>query len=141
MDDFDLDFNGNIGTPVSKIKENEKMNLDFNLDNNYKEDKLYKKDLNMNQLVRNLELKLDTKKPEIIEIEHTPDTFYSRLQNFKHSDLLLYVFIFILLNTGYVIVFINNFLIKFQKNNISTGNIVVRTILFSIMIYLIKKYN
>jgi hypothetical protein len=127
MDEFDLESNENIGTPVSKI------NLDYKSDMKYKEDKLSKKDLGMNQLARNLELKLDSRNTNIeSEESEKKDNYLNKISNFKYYDLVFYIFFFILLNTEFIVGLIKK---------VPYNNLVIRTIIFSIMIYIVKKLN
>ena len=137
MEEFDLDLNENIGTKVNEL------NLDYVSDRKYKEDKLNKKDLGINQLARSLELKLDKYDQHPVMEESEVDNSYKlpNFKNFKHYDLVFYVFFFIFFNTNFVIKLINNNISNIKKINNSTGNLSIRTLLFCIMIYVIKKLN
>jgi hypothetical protein len=130
MDEFELEST-DMGTSVCDIKSTVS-------DRKYKEDKLSKKDLNMNQLARNLELKLDMIDKPVEKVEEK-DTFHE-IKNFKHTDLILYIFFFILFNTKFIIELLNKNLSYIHKNNLS-WNLFIRTLLFSIVIYVVKKLN
>ncbi len=130
MNEFGLDDIENIGTPISKIKEN-----------NIKKDKIY-------NFTKHLETNLDNlnKKPNEM-VKNT--NIIMKEENLTNTNLLLviYIVLFCLLNTELIInsiyYLINLSINPDDTNNqiITTLNLLLRTLLFGLILYLIKNYN
>lgn len=202
MDDFDIDFNDEIGTSVSKLKNgqqftntNVRTNDSHDTDIDY--DKIIeslhnsdtfantqdgnmrpKREINMNQFARNMEVNLDnfnSREPlpvnfthqmmnssqnklieQIEQLEKTPQDsvqmtktpeenqgfrgILSRITNFEYIDIILYVLIFMLLNNKFIIGLI--YRAPFIRTIASPyPNLIIRSLIFGLSIYLIKKFN
>jgi hypothetical protein len=71
--------------------------------------------------------------------ENTNSNIFENLKTYKNIDIFIYVCIFIVLNNSLTINIINNKL-KFINNN-DVFNLGIRTILFTIILYIIKTYK
>jgi hypothetical protein len=154
MEEFEFDDIDNIGTNIDKLKS-----VDSNSNNNIKNnnDMLKpKKKLNMNLFVKNLEKDLQNfKTTDSLDIRPSNAT-NSDMPNTKRSDnvintinietnklnylydniyfeVIIYMLVFMLLSHN-----IFNNITLFQSEYISLG---VRTLLFGVIIFIIKKLN
>ena len=72
---------------------------------------------------------------------------YSILKKIKkfiledNKDLMIIILIFVLLNTHFIINLINNKVSFIKDINNIYPNLIIRTIIFSIILYILKKYN
>lgn len=131
----DLNYNDMVGTPVSQLKQRQKPKY------------------NISQLAKNIELDLqknnysDNENNDSSESDEMPvyknKKHYKNnnyLYNFKDYDIIILSIIFLLLNINYTINFLNDYLIYFKNIDISYINVTVRSIIFAILFYLIKKF-
>jgi len=128
-----LNYNDMVGTPVSQLKKKPKYNI--------------------KQLAKNMELDLqknnysDNENNDSSDSDLTPVNKNKKLYknnnyfyNFKDYDIIILSIIFLLLNINYSIEFLNNYLIYFKNIDISYINVGIRSIIFAILFYLIKKF-
>lgn len=196
MEDFNLNFDNEIGSSVSQLKERRNNNLktnevdnfgDTDIDydtimNNLKHSETFndtqsqlkqmkpKKQLNVSNMEKSLQFDLNnipnldeplpinftnkminkeskelpknnpmdiiqkTKPTEVIKKE--PNTFL----NWEYADILLYGLLFILLNNLFSISLINKIPKVIEYNRFQI-NLIIRTIIFSAGVFLIKKYS
>ena len=130
-----LNYNDMVGTPVSQLKQRQKPKY------------------NIKQLAKNMELDLqknnysDNENNDSSDSDLTPVNKNKKLYknnnyfyNFKDYDIIILSIIFLLLNINYSIEFLNNYLIYFKNIDISYINVGIRSIIFAILFYLIKKF-
>jgi hypothetical protein len=185
MEEFDLNFDTNIGTSVSKLKNNNNNNnsetdIDYDklLDNlntsetNDRNTNLSHKpsnnnSINMNHFAKKLENKLDNIKKErdremFVEVKRPPlkmnvDSIKLAqkelkpsppikkpvepkvLEQFQHKDIVIYVVLFIILNSKLLIELIYD-KISFTQDK-PYPNLIIRAIVFGGLLFLIKKFN
>ena len=190
MEEFDLDLNDDMSTPISQLKNkstlekhnnNHKHHSDFEnshitpiLNNNtnyeikrsmmYKENKPKKhKQMNrpMNNFIRTLETDLDNlpivshKKHDMQPLdivlgtsrvsfnedknEYIPNTYSEGIM--VHRDIFISILLFMLLNNKIVIEIIYNYIPAFQKMDSPYPNLLLRTLIFGLILYLIKKFK
>jgi hypothetical protein len=111
-----------------------------------------KKNVNMNSFIRNLETNLDnmskshvidnednTSAPQSIEFRTVNEdkTLYEQFCEFKHMDIVIVILIFMLLNNKLTIETL--YKIPYIEMN-PYWNLFIRTVIFSVMLYLVKKY-
>ena len=133
----DLNYNDMSGTSVSKLKSKSKYNIgqlarniEYDLQkNNYSDNDNYSSE--SDGTPRNIKKK-HYKKPLI----SNNFNFY----NFKDYDIIILSIIFLLLNINYSINFLNDYLIYFKNIDISYINVTIRSIIFAILFYLVKKF-
>jgi len=206
MNEFDIELDSDIGTSVSKIKnniqnnesthENEKYIITDGLQNqstyelhNQFEAEQSIREINMNKIVKNIELNIDNftnnldnnnqiphvesikinqqyelnktnetnelnktnetnelnKTNETNELNKTNETNNEYILKFKYLDILLYILIFILLNNNFIIdlIYVKFPCINYIKSpspNINLNpNLILRSLVFGVLIFLIKK--
>lgn len=180
MNEFDIDFSGEIGTNVSKLKDNDDTDIDYdNIIDNLKMSETNNCSNgmcgikpNMNNFVRKLEKDLDnypnnnsnpsasnyTKSmepqnklknilpSEIANVVEPPkekakETNYSdylnKIKKIVSTDIFIYTLLFILLNNNIIVKFIQK-IPKIDKLDKFHINLIIRTILFVGIIYIIK---
>ena len=129
MNEFNLDNDIEIGTSVKKLH------------NVNKNDELI-------DLIKDLEDRLDnleeSKSVETIQVFNEPkkNKTKTKLKNdntIKTSEIIIYMIVFILLNNQFTITMIYKIL-NFDKFNNPYPNLILRTILFGLIIYLYKKF-
>lgn len=217
MEDFDFNMDNEVGTSISKLKEKQidikfsdsdhidydkiLENIDYSEtmqnDNKYEKkdvEHFSKKNINMNQLARNLELGLDnfhdnpnkfsnnftnnnsnsmpmpanyTKKmipkqhyiESLVNLDEKPkvtptpiptpeikpttniDSVLDKIVNFEHRDILVLCLLFILLNNKFIIEFVYDRFEFVRTVNSPYPNLLIRSLIFGIIIYIIKKFN
>jgi len=146
MNEFNLDNDIEIGTPVLKLQ-----NLKNKESTNIPSIKSYNKQVNNDLigLIKDLESRLDnleeSKPIESIQISNEPKNYNKKKKNninkvsFNYSELIIYLILFILLNNQFTVTLIHK-LPYFNKSNSSYPNLILRTLLFGLIIYLYKKY-
>lgn len=193
MEEFDLNFDTNIGTSVSKLNNNNNNNnsesdidydkiLDkleitetneksFEKSNNksfeHSFDKQNDNSINMNHFAKKLENKLDNikkdrerdmfvdvKRPpakmnvdsiKLVQKELKPSQAKKQVEEpkvsnqFEHKDIIIYVVLFIILNSKLVIELIYD-KISFTQDK-PYPNLLIRAIVFGGLLFLIKKFN
>jgi hypothetical protein len=89
---------------------------------------------------------LEESKPiESVQVSIEPKKIINKINNtsnkvsLKYSELIIYLILFILLNNQFTVTLIHN-LPYFNKSNSSYPNLILRTLLFGLIIYLFKKY-
>jgi hypothetical protein len=134
----DLNYNNMVGTPVSQLKQKQKPKY------------------NIGQLAKNMELDLqknnysdnenndnnssDSEEIPIYKNKKQYKKITNNFYNFKDYDIIIISIIFLLLNINYSINFLNDYLIYFKNIDISYINVTIRSIIFAILFYLIKKF-
>ena len=132
----DLNYNDMVGTSVSQLKQKQKQKS------------------NISQLARNMELDLQKNNYSDNENNNSSDSeeipvyknkkqykkITNNFYNFKDYDIIILSIIFLLLNINYSINFLNDYLIYFKNIDISYINVTIRSIIFAILFYLIKKF-
>jgi hypothetical protein len=128
MNDFNFDDNVEIGTSVSKLKK-KRMSSNNN---------------DLFSLIKDLEDRLDT-----IETTNTINPFQESIPKknkktkpneepkLKYTELIIYMIIFILLNDKFTVG------LFYKLPNFKSSpypNLIVRTLLFGIIVYLYKRY-
>jgi hypothetical protein len=196
MNEFDIDIDSDIGTSVLKLKsntQNDNQNTETDIDydkileniNNsetIKQKKLPnnkpKRNVNMEELVKNIESDLDkmdnTHIPDPLPINLNPNIIktnknknknpninknlnknfkldqnneinimksLNKIYNFKHRDIILYILLFMLLNNKFVIELVYEKVPFVKLLDNPYPNLLIRSILFGMLIYLIKKFN
>jgi len=168
MEEFDIDFDKLDDSLKTKpITPNisttpECLNCSESKNDKFAEPKKAKKNLNMNMFARNLETKLDNfnnvdkipEKLDTIKLNLSQNVKLSKIskqkeinkdeslldQVKKQKDIIISVLLFILLNNKNVIEFIyDNFVFTRDINN-PYYNLIIRTLLFAIILYVIKIY-
>ena len=201
MDEFDLDLNDDMSTPISQLKN--KSNLEKNnkstysditdvrttsytcddpaiidtetltpiLNNNYdskrrtimnmmnKKQKKYKQIKHpINNFIRDLENNLDNfpivsnktvetfekiprvsfneKENKYIPNTDTPDTGYM-----IHREIFISMLLFMIINNKIIIELIYNYIPSFQRMESPYPNLLLRTFIFGLILYLIKKFK
>jgi hypothetical protein len=135
-DDSDIDYEkvlDNLNSEVSGIKpQNQKQSI------------------NINKFVKSLESDLKNLKSDINDIKlkdnsikskesYSYELFNPKLIYQKHREIFIYMLLFILINTNLIVELINNR--TPDKFNNSYINLLTRTIIFGIFLYVIKKYK
>ena len=144
------------------VSESDKLpKFSYDIDNKIKPKKTKKKSINMNNFVRDLETNLEnlSKKPTQYDIVNTNNnissinlkgninneksggsrTFYEQCIEFKYLDIIFSILLFLLLNNKlsieiiYKIPYINSIDSPYP-------NLLIRSIIFGLLIFLIKKY-
>jgi len=132
----DLNYNDMVGTSVAQLKQKQKPKY------------------NISQLARNMELDLQKNNYSDNENNNSSDSeeipvyknkkqykkITNNFYNFKDYDIIILSIIFLLLNINYSINFLNDYLIYFKNIDISYINVTIRSIIFAILFYLIKKF-
>jgi hypothetical protein len=148
MDEFNLDDNIEIGTPVLKLQNLKNKEPTENTVNNKPS---YNKQINNDLivLIKDLESRLDnleeSKPIESVQVFNEPKKIITKINNntnkvsLKYYELIIYLILFILLNNQFTVTLIHN-LPYFKKSNSSYPNLILRTLLFGLIIYLYKKY-
>ena len=136
MNEFNLDNNIELGTSVSKLQ---------NIRNKQLNDKENNNDLK--DLIKDLENRLDNLE-ESNPIDSVQVSNESRKKKnkpkinnntIKYSELIIYMIIFILLNNKITVTIIHN-LPYFNKSLNPYPNLILRTLLFGLIIYLYKRF-
>ena len=149
MDEFgiDLDNSENVGTSVLKLNEtNNKKDYIENFKNNLETEKLStrpKKHINMDKIIKNIEMDInnfddynDIKSPK-----SPKKTIIIEDSKSESKDYIIYMLIFMLLNNKLIIEYIYKILVFVPVLNSPVPNLVLRTVLFGVIIFVIKKYN
>lgn len=191
MEEFDLNFDTNIGTSVSKLKNNNnnsETDIDYDkilakLDITETNEKSFDKSndksfersfnksndnsINMNHFAKKLENKLDNIKKErdrdmfvdvkrlpaktnvdsikLVQKESRPAVVKKPVEEpkvskqFEHKDIVIYVVLFIILNSKLLIELIYD-KISFTQDK-PYPNLLIRGIIFGGLLFLIKKFN
>jgi hypothetical protein len=178
MEEFDLNFDTNIGTSVFKLKNNIDNNSESEIDYDKILDKLdttetndtklneRSNNINMNHFARKLETKLDNIKKErnkdmftdvkqmptkkevdsikLVHKEVKPDkkSVEDSLQisnKFEHKDIIIYIVLFIILNSKILIELIYDKISIAREN--PYPNLIIRALVFGALLFLIKKLN
>jgi hypothetical protein len=113
MDEFNFDNNFDIGTPISKLKNKKKSQND---------DILF--------LIKDLENRLD-------KIESSNILQINKNNIISYKDIIIYIISFILLNNDYIIKIIYK-IPHVNSINSPYPNLIIRTFIFGIIIYLYK---
>jgi len=130
-----------------------------------------KKEINMNRFVKNIEYNIDNIDPlpanftknminqninletfnpvssiETIKIQPTEKqieeiSLYTKIVNWKYFDIILYILIFILLNNKFIIEIIYDKIPYMKTSESSYPNLIIRSLIFGLLIFLIKKFN
>jgi hypothetical protein len=130
-----------------------------------------KKEINMNKFVKNIEYNIDNIDPlpanftknminqninletfnpvpsiETIKIQPTEKqieeiSLYTKIVNWKYFDIILYILIFILLNNKFIIEIIYDKIPYMKTSESSYPNLIIRSLIFGMLIFLIKKFN
>lgn len=211
MEDFDFNMDDNeVGTSISKLKEkqndikfSDSDHIDYdkildninnsetmqNNNNKYEKKEIEhfsQKNINMNQLARNLELDLDNfhnnpnkfsnnftnnaplpvnytkkmipkqhyvetlanldEKPEVIPVQenkqvYSVESILDKIITFEHREILVFCLLFILLNNKFIIEFIYDRFQFVRTINSPYPNLIIRSLIFGFIIYIIKKFN
>ncbi len=196
MEEFDLNFDNNIGTSISKLKNNmenrhseteidydkildklnasdtnDKLNNQSNQSNKLNNHSLDKSHINMNHFAKKLENKLDNikknrdldmfadvkrlpPKMEIDSIKLVGGDKTSASQKpskkivveppkvedkFQHKDIIIYIVLFIILNSKLIIEVIYDKISLTRENPYL--NLIIRAVFFGGLLFLIKKLN
>jgi hypothetical protein len=193
MDEFDLDLNDDMSTPISQLKN--KSNLEkqnFNtyensndmitpdlmpiLNNNFdtkrntiinmmtkeqKQSQKYKKNKRINQpinnFIRDLENNLDNftvvsnKKvePKVntprVSINEDKNEYIPNIELNSgciiHREIFISMLLFMIINNKIIIELIYNYIPSFQRMESPYPNLLLRTIIFGLILYLIKKFK
>jgi hypothetical protein len=187
MDEFDLDLNDDMSTPISQLKN--KSNLEkqnFNtyensndmitpdlmpiLNNNFdtkrntiinmmtkeqKHSQKYKKNKRINQpinnFIRDLENNLDNLnvKPIIntprVSINEDKNEYIPNIELNSgciiHREIFISMLLFMIINNKIIIELIYNYIPSFQRMESPYPNLLLRTIIFGLILYLIKKFK
>lgn len=130
MNEFNLDNDMEIGTSVSKLQ------------------KIKTNENDLISLIKDLEDRLDnleeSKSVDTIQVSTEPKNINKtnkiiKNKTIKLSELIIYIIIFILLNNPFIVTIIHN-LPYFKTLKNPYPNLILRTILFGLIIYLYKKY-
>lgn len=130
MNEFNLDNEMEIGTSVTKLQ------------------KMKNNDNELINLIKDLEDRLDnleeSKSIDTIQVSTEPKKNINKIKTIKNkpiklSELIIYMIVFILLNNHLIVTTIHKFP-YFNKINNPYPNLILRTILFGLIIYLYKKY-
>ena len=138
MDEFDLNNNEEIGTSVSSLQNlRNKQISDKQISDKQINNKQTNKELLV--LIKDLESRLDyledTKPIETIKVFSKNKTN----DKIKYSEIIIYMIIFIILNNKFTVTLIHN-LPYFNKSDNPYPNLILRTILFGLIIYLYKRF-
>jgi hypothetical protein len=186
MEEFDLNFDTNIGTSVSKLNNNNNSESDIDYDkildklditetNDKSNNKLFEhsfdkhndNSINMNHFAKKLENKLDNirkererdmfvdvKRPpakmdvdsiKLVQKELKPTHAKKQVEEPKvskqieHKDIIIYIVLFIILNSKLVIELIYD-KISFTQDK-PYPNLLIRAIVFGGLLFFIKKFN
>ena len=142
MDQFNLDDNSEIGTPISKLK-NTKNKSQTNNDDLYHlikdlENRL--DDIETSKTIDSLQMntpsvKKDKKDKKVI----TQKKVETEISTCNYTELIVFIIIFILINDKFTIETIYKF--PFIKNiNSPYPNLILRALLFGLLIYLYKRF-
>lgn len=141
MNDFNLDNSIKLGEIVPKLKTSKKQKQKYN-------------DNDLFNIVKDLENRLDeieiknnmSFEDESIQIINTPNKIKKNINNivlnnkFNYQDYFIYIILFIILNLSFTIEKI--YMIPYLKSlNSPYPNLIIRTLFFSLLIYLYKKYS
>ena len=177
MDEFDIDLNGEIGTNISKIKNNEDTDIDYdNIIDNLRISETINCNNgmcgikpNMNNFVKKLENDLDNFNNNPLPINYTKNMesqnklqnilpveianvveppkqvvkqnnysgYIDKIKKIVSTDLFIYTLLFILLNNNIIINVISK-IPRIDKLNRFHINLIIRTILFIAIVYIIK---
>ena len=142
-------INEMLGTPVAKLKSSSIANI------KNKPIKYNKHDIN--QFAKKIEMDLqnynsddesinsDTSNNKYKQIKKKSKcnnllgSFTSNISKFKDYDIIIFTILFLILNTNQSITFINDNL-KYIKNiDINYFNLIIRSLIFGIFLYIVKK--
>jgi purine-cytosine permease-like protein len=144
MEEFNLDNNFEIGTSISKLKNSNKKQTDYNdlliLIKNLSDrlDDIENNNIDSIQMI-DKPIKKEKEKKKRTDLNHTSNNIKKEEKKCNFIELFVYIIIFILLNDQFTVKTIYN--IPFFKNvNNPYPNLILRTILFGLLIYLYKKY-
>ena len=156
MDEFDIDLDNteNIGTSISKLNEtNDKREYIENFKNNLENEKLRtrpKKHINMDKIIRNIEMDIinnddyketqDTEKISEVKIVEKTKEIKTSMMDYINKDILIYMLIFMLLNNKFIIEFIYDKIPGVKKFDSTYPNLLIRSFIFGLSIYLIRKF-
>jgi hypothetical protein len=71
--------------------------------------------------------------------EYIPNTYYEGIM--VHRDIFISILLFMLLNNKIVIEIIYNYIPAFQRMESPYPNLLLRTLIFGLILYLIKKFK
>ena len=135
MDEFNFKNNSDIGSSVAKLKNNRSKQDDTDdlrsLINELSDriDDMEIRSVDSVQL--NKPIKKDKKNVE-------SNKSIKKETKFNYMEIIIYMVIFVLLTNTFIIGIIYN--LPFIKNNSPYPNLILRTLLFGLLIYLYKKY-
>ena len=162
MEEFDFDFDKEVGTSVSKLK-NEQSETEYDYDDIINQDSetpsdLPKKKIDMNKFTKTVEHKIETLdvvppikyNPNIDQVknilsklppQNNKEVVKEEVTNFywDYKDILIYVLIFIFLNNKFIIDNIDK--LYYLTFNNSVLNLIIRSLIFGMILYFIKKFN
>jgi len=173
MDDFDIDLTDIGGTSINNLNtvplstlENIRSDrnklisnkqpdfIDFKDTENYRP----KKNVNMNNLIKNLESdlkKYSSNSDDIMGNDNIPTAVNEQPQkkivvkstkappivhNNDTIEILIYILIFMILNNKFIINFIFNYIPYIKNINNPYPNLLIRALFFGLILYLYKKY-
>ena len=132
----ELNYDGVLGTPVAKLKaptfvrkpqmkqhiSNFARNIENDLNNKYSDTD------------SDVSVKINNKKKH--------KTMYNmfNISKFKDYDVLILTLLFLLLNTNFTIQFFNDNLKHFKSIDINYFNLGLRSLVFGILFYIVKKF-
>lgn len=138
MDEFNFDDNNNIGTSVSKLKSNIKNN-----------DELFVLIKDLEDRLDNIELSNNTSESLLINTDSIKQDDQNPIKQKKsksikqtkinYQEIIIYMVIFILLNTKMIIEFIYK-IPHLTSINSPYPNLIIRGLIFGLVIYLYKKF-
>jgi hypothetical protein len=151
----------NLNTNNIKINKQEINKPETNKQEIYKRN--IERDINMSELVKNIESDLDNiNMPKTImstinkkinndsnndsnnNINNHSNNYFKNIMNvkdFKNRDILLYILLFMLLNNKFIIELIYEKVPFIRALNNPYPNLIIRSIIFGLLIYFIKKFN
>jgi hypothetical protein len=152
-DDFDIDYSKILDDldddimPTKNIIAHDAREDQMRSIKSKNESKKSKKNINMNSFVRNLETNIDNlskKDTNTIQLAMDNDiveekSLYEQFLEFKYLDIVFSVLLFMLLNNKLTIETIYS--MPYMDPNYSTfPNLLVRSILFGLSLFVVKKY-
>jgi len=137
MDEFNFDDNFEIGTSISKLKDNKRIKS-IKSDNN----DIFVSIKNLEDRVEFLEntdsLQINTNSKETKSKETKPKNKEKNNFSFNYKEIIAYILFFIILNNHYVILSI--YKIPYISSDSHYINLMVRTLIFGFLIYLFKNF-
>jgi len=140
----DINYNDMLGTPIARLKTSSISNIK-------KQPIKYNKQ-QINQFAKNMEMDLqkynsdddDSINSDTSNYKYKPKkksikSFISNISKFKDYDIIILMGVFLILNTNQSIKFINDNLKYIKNMDINYFNLIIRSLLFGIFFYIIKK--